>query len=530
MTPVSLLPESAPFTDEQRAWLDGFLSGWLGVQENGSSVGMTNGDTALIAAPPPAEQEDEDFPWHDPAIAMDERLELAEERPFPRKLMAAMAQLDCGSCGYDCQRYAEAIASGEEKSLKLCSPGGSETAKKLKELVKLGGADTFSTNGKSTQNGTAEKETGWSRKNPFAAKLKVTKNLNGEGSAKHTSHVEIDLAGSDLKYDVGDSLGVYPTNCDDLVADLVAATSSSGEETVTVDDKQASLANALSCEFCLTEVTEELLETMIAKCGNRDDEESLKQILDDEDKIAGWDVLDLLQEFSSVKVSGQELVSTLSPMKPRLYSISSSMKAHPDQVHLTIGRVGWEFRKRQRKGVASTMFSDRLGTGSDVRVFVQKSHGFCVPENPDAGMIMIGPGTGIAPFRAFLQERKIAGASGKNWLFFGDQCQATDFLYHDEFQQYLDDGLLTRLDTAFSRDQQQKIYVQDRMLEHGQELWNWLQSGAHFYVCGDAKRMAVDVDRALKQIIATHGKMSEQQAAEYVSELTAAKRYCRDVY
>lgn len=542
-TQFSLLPESAPFSEEQRAWLNGFLAGWIGLQA-GATLPLTGNQlahAATLTAPEtvtPAVVE-EDFPWHDPALTLEDRLNLAESRPLPRRLMAAMAQLNCGSCGYDCRRYAEAIATGEEKSLKLCSPGGKETAKKLKELVALTLSVSPATNGHSNghTNGHAattvlvpENATGWSRANPYAAAVRVIRNLNGAGSDKQTSHVELDLSGSGLTYEVGDSLGVYPTNCPDLVRELLQRLSASGEEQVHINGEAIPLQQALGERLCLTDITDELVEHLQQVCQQETSREWLRQLTESTDAVEGWDVLELLQHVAEVRLSIAELPRLLSPLKPRLYSISSSLKACADQVHLTVGRVGWQFRDRQRKGVASTMFSDRVQPGDRVRVFVNKSHGFSVPKDPQASAIMIGPGTGIAPFRAFLQERKAAAAPGKNWLFFGDQRAATDFLYREELAELAQTGCLTRLDVAFSRDQAEKIYVQNRMLENGAEFWSWLQAGAHVYVCGDAKRMAVDVDRALRQIIARHGNLDSAGADQYVARMVADQRYCRDVY
>lgn len=575
----SIIPESAPFSDEQRAWLNGFLAGWIGLP--GSGNGAAGGTaafadsvvTALLAGSPAAPSatpaaEEEDFPWHDSALPLDDRLRLAEGRPLPRRLMAAMAQLNCGSCGYDCRRYAEAIAAGEEKSLKLCSPGGKETAKRLKELVSLdvGAASTnghstnghavtnghatnghLATNGHAAANGTPLKKSPaegsspasskapapsrWSRTNPFPAKVLAIRNLNGEGSAKQTSHVELCLAEGDLSYEVGDALGVYPTNCKVLVQAILERLRATGDEAVEFDGRPMPLSQVLLERVCLTEIGDELLERLADGCGDATEAARIRSYyLDDSEPIEGWDVLELLNHCPSVTLTAADLISNLSPLRPRLYSISSSLKAHAEQVHLTVGRVAWSFRDRGRKGVASTMFSDRLKRGDTVRVFVHKAHGFSVPTDSGRPMIMIGPGTGIAPFRAFLQERRATAAPGKNWLFFGDQQSATDFLYRDELHELQQTGVLTRLDSAFSRDQVEKIYVQNRMLEHGAALWQWLDEGGHVYVCGDAKRMAVDVDRALRQIVAEHGGMSAADADAYVARMVSEKRYCRDVY
>ena len=242
------------------------------------------------------------------------------------------------------------------------------------------------------------------------------------------------------------------------------------------------------------------------------------------------DVLDFLLAFRTLKISFSDLVQCLPVLNPRLYSIASSLKKHPDQVHLTVGKVTYEKNERLRKGVASTMLADRVTSGDALDVFIQPSHGFTVPADAKAPMIMVGPGTGIAPFVAFLQEREATGAGGDNWLFFGDQKSATDFLYREQLESYKESGLLQKLDTAFSRDQDHKIYVQDRMRESGAEIFKWLESGGYFYVCGDARRMAKDVDAALHEIIATHGKMSADQAKEYVKKLSKDNRYERDVY
>ena len=544
---ISIIPESAPFNEEQRAWLDGFLSGWLGLQAAGAGLESSNGisaATATLPAPEEAADEDEDFPWHDPALPIDERLTLAEGKSRSRQLMAAMAQLDCGTCGYDCRRYAEAIASGEETSLKLCSPGGKETAKALKELVKLELPEGPSTsvNGHAPAHADSNAQSTitqpvaetavskWSRQRPFPAKILSVRNLNGDGSAKYTTHVEIALGEEGPQYEPGDALGVFPVNCTDLVAEVIAELGAEATEPVDIGSSVLPLHEALARKTCLTEVTDELLELLASRCTEPAESERAKRLIDDCDEIEGLDVLDVLRQFPSAQLSSADFARSLSPMKPRLYSISSSPRIHPGEVHLTVGRVMWQAGDRIRKGVASTMFSDRLQPGQTVEVFVQPSHGFRLPEDPMRGLIMIGPGTGIAPFRAFLEERRAVAAPGPCWLFFGDQHGETDFLYRDELEDLQRDGVLARLDVAFSRDQEQKIYVQDRMLASGREFWNWLDAGASVYVCGDAKRMARDVDNALRKIIAEAGRRTPEQADEYVKQMIAERRYCRDVY
>ena len=520
---ISIIPESAPFNTEQRAWLNGFLAGWLGLP----------GATAPAAvAPLPI---DEPEPWHDPALVIADRLKLADAEPTPRRLMAAMAQLDCGACGYLCRTYAQAIASGVEKSLTLCSPGGSETSKALKRLLKeksppLNG-DGASTK-PSASNGAPKNGTnGWSREKPFTARILRSINLNRPGSDKETRHVELELGQDGPKYAVGDSLGVYPENCGTLVADLIATLQAQGDEQVRAPDgAETTLANALTRHACLAELTDPLIELLADKTADPVEATRLRTLLDDDAPIAGFDVLDLLRHFPSARPAPADLLAALAPVKPRLYSISSSPKRHKGQVHLTVRRVTYEHNGRERKGVASTMLADRVGPGSPIRVFIQKSHGFTLPDDPKTSVVMIGPGTGIAPFRAFLHERHALAAPGPNWLFFGDQRSATDFLYEEELAAFLDQGLLTRLDTAFSRDQGRKVYVQDRITEQGAELFRWLEAGAHIYVCGDAKRMAADVDRALHKVVREHGVMDDDASKSYLARLSSTGRYRRDVY
>lgn len=548
---VSLLPESAPFDVVQRAWLNGFLAGWLGVTGDAPAVARANPSEAT-AVPPAIVQEPEEFPWHDPALPIDERLTLAEGKPVERRLMAAMAQLDCGSCGYDCKRYAEAIAHGAEKNLTLCSPGGKETSKALKRIAKESGEETPSTtspavngpalnghsgNGYAT-NGvrvgaseTSVAPAAHDRNRPYRAKVTRIVNLNGEGSAKRTSHVEISLAGSGIVYQPGDALGVWPKNCDELVRAVAAAAGIDREAPVTLASGETLAAfDALTRRCDLKIASEELVELAIASTRDAAAKENLRALLQDDDALDEYDVLDVLLAAPRPPLDAQAFVASLSPLRPRLYSIASSLAAHPEQVHLAIGRVEKELRGRLRKGVASTMFADRLWEGDGVDVFVQSAHGFALPADPATPVIMVGPGTGIAPFRSFLSHREATGAAGKNWLFFGDQKKECDFLYEGEVANWLDRGTLSRLDLAFSRDQSQKIYVQDRMRENGAELFRWLEEGACFYVCGDASRMARDVDQALREVIAGEGRMSADEAKGYVARLAATGRYCRDVY
>ena len=331
-----------------------------------------------------------------------------------------------------------------------------------------------------------------SKSNPFPARLKTHRKLNGEGSAKDTRHFEINLEGSGLSYEVGDALGVVPANCSEFVSEILAASGLDGEEAVkTPSDKEKALRLAL---------------------------------------IEDFDLKPFLAELPTQDTSAFDLVSKLRKIQPRLYSISSSPKTHPGEVHLTVGIVRYELNRRPRKGVCSTFLADRVGTETPVPVFVHASPGFKLPKDPTMPIIMVGPGTGIAPFRAFLEERRAIGATGHNWLLFGDQRAATDFLYREELETWKHDGFLTHLDLAFSRDQAEKIYVQNRMLEKASELWDWLEQGAHFYVCGDASRMAKDVDAALHQVCQVAGGLTPDAAAGYVGKMKTDKRYSRDVY
>jgi sulfite reductase (NADPH) flavoprotein alpha-component len=357
--------------------------------------------------------------------------------------------------------------------------------------------------------------------------------LNHAESSKDTRFVSFDLKGSGVSYHAGDALGIFPENCPDTVQWLLEALDGNGTETVSLPDgSNASFHEALLRHYQVTKPTEALIELLMRSASDPTHAAELKAMLADDGPgiPEGCEVLDVLAQFPSARPSIEDFAQALSPLSPRLYSISSSPKMNPDEVHLTVGVVRFvNNRGRQCKGVASTYLAERLRSGQKVRMFVQHSH-FRPPTDGSTPMIMVGPGTGIAPFRAFLQDRAADKSTGQNWLFFGDQRADSDFLYREELETWRRDGLLTKLDTAFSRDQTEKVYVQHRMIQSGREIWDWLQQGAHFYVCGDAKRMAHDVDTALKQIIADHGKMSPEAAKAYVAEMSKAKRYQRDVY
>jgi sulfite reductase (NADPH) flavoprotein alpha-component len=375
-------------------------------------------------------------------------------------------------------------------------------------------------------------ETGYSKKNPFPARLLTNRRLNAPGSGKDVRHFEIALHGSGLDYEVGDALGVVPQNDPKLVGELLAALGASGDEAVAGRAGESiALREALTSHYEITRIPKPLLEAF----AQRTRDEILQRVTSPTANgeltkfLWGREIIDLLLAHPSVKFAPAEFIGLLKKLQPRLYSISSSPKAHPGEVHLTVGAVRYESLGRQRAGVCSTFLADRVNAETPVPVFVHSNKAFRPPA-PDVPLIMVGPGTGIAPFRAFLEERRATGATGKNWLFFGDQKSATDYLYREEIEAFQNDGLLARLDLAWSRDQSEKVYVQQRMLESAGELFAWLEAGAGFYVCGDASRMAKDVDAALHQVIAQAGGKTSDQAAEYVKALKSAKRYQRDVY
>lgn len=371
-------------------------------------------------------------------------------------------------------------------------------------------------------------------KNPCIAHLKRAYDLTGPGAAKHTKHYEIDLGGSGLEFLPGDSLAVLPTNDPALVDAIMKHLGFSGNEEVpNPKGGTCSIRQALLETYAVTEYDGKLLKAIAEKAGNSD----LAALTTPEMKAElgrymwGSDVLDVLEENPTARFEPAEFVGLLRKLIVRLYSISSSLRAFPDEVHLTIATVRYESHGRQRGGVCSTFFADRVDAGTPLPTFIKAGLGFRMPEPQDeTPIIMCGPGTGIAPFRSFLQERKATGAKGKAWLFFGEINRATCFFYENEWNDCLADGTLDRLDTAFSRDQAQKLYVQHKMLENSRALYDWLENGAIFYVCGDASRMATDVDNALREIVAKEGGKSPDDVNAYMENLKAAKRYRRDVY
>ena len=600
MTPIPYIPETAPFTPEQRAWLNGFLAGLLANQNAGQPApqlpagpaanaepllvlfGSQTGSAEGLAKRIAKESQTRGFAPQILALNDYEQANLATggkaiiisstwgdgEPPdnavnFWSWLNAESAprleNLHFAVLGLGDKNYSDFCGASKKFDTRLEALGAKRLAPRVECDVdyeaaanswieglwgKLGsnGAPASGPAGSNGATKHAGSETGapivngvgssaYGKSNPFPARLLKNVLLNKPGSAKEVRHYEISLASSGLNYEAGDALGVVPANCHELVGHLLVTLRCPGDELVTVGEQTLPLCEALTGHYDITKPSQELLAA-VAKAAPSSELAPLV-VTERRDELKKWlwgrDVQDVLNLLPAPMPVAQ-LLPLLRKLAPRLYSISSSPKAHPGEVHLTVSSVRYESHGRERKGVASTFLADRVGDADFVKVFVQPSHGFKPPTKDDAPMIMVGPGTGIAPFRAFLEERQATGAKGKHWLFFGDQKRDTDFLYDELLTGWQKSGFLTRLDLAFSRDQVEKVYVQDRMMESAGELWSWLEAGAHFYVCGDASRMAKDVDAALHKIVETAGGKSADEAKAYVVKLKSDKRYQRDVY
>ena len=373
----------------------------------------------------------------------------------------------------------------------------------------------------------------YSRTNPFPGKLTVNRSLCGEGSEKDTRHFEIDLTGWGLNFEPGDSVAVYPTNDPELVEQIIRALGAKGDEPVSAAKTTKPFRDALLRDYSITQPTPKFLKAIAERASAAP---MLKELLhpdrkhDLENYLWGAEVIDFLLDHPSVKLTPKEFVGLLTKLQPRLYSVASSLRVFPDQVHLIVDVVQYESRGRIRKGVASTYLAERADK-APVPVYPSSAKHFHMPEDQNLPLIMIGPGTGIAPFRAFLQERQALGAKGKNWLFFGAQREKCDYAYKEDWERFTRNGVLTRLDCAWSRDQAHKIYVQHKLLENAAEIWKWIDGdGAQFFVCGDARRMAKDVDASLRKIVQEQGGKSVDDANAYVEKLKTDKRYKRDVY
>ncbi|MGB8400908.1 sulfite reductase subunit alpha [Bradyrhizobium sp.] len=525
---IEIIPPSAPFSEAQRSWLNGFFAGLL----------TTDGPTPLSAAQGAAvmpgaagDRDDGEAPWHDQTMPIADRMKLAEGRPLRRRMMAAMAQQDCGQCGYNCNDYSDAIAGKSEARLNLCVPGGKETARMLKSLyeeIDKAPAVPGTAAAPAAAVPSIAAEPGRSRDNPVPAKFASRRLLNGKGSEKETWHIDFDLSGCGLDYVVGDSFGIFARNDLGHVDQIIALLGASHMTEV----RGKTLREVLLDDVSLAPAPDSLFELISYLTGGaqREKARALAQGEDPDGDAATLDVMAVLQKFSSVHPHPEAFIEALEPLQPRLYSISSSHNATPGKLSLTVDCVRYVIGKRKRLGLASTFLAERIQPGDEVKIYVQKAHGFALPQDPKTPIIMIGPGTGIAPFRAFLLDRRATGASGKNWLFFGHQRSDCDFFYADELNAMKTAGLLTRLSLAWSRDGDKKFYVQDRMREVGREIWTWLAEGASVYICGDAKRMAKDVERALVDIVAQFGARSTDEAIAFVAELKKKGRFQQDVY
>jgi len=527
-TPI--LPDNAPFTSEQRAWLNGFLAAMLS-PGGGAPISLSPAQAAAFLGSDtgaPEADADDGAPWHDPSMPMDERMKLAEGKPLRRRMMAAMAQQDCGQCGTNCEDYSAAIAAGKEERLNLCQPGGKETLRMLKKLAAELDSAAAASAAEAKPAPAAVAAPGHSREHPVPAIFRGRRRLNRGISAKETWHVEFELP-EGVTYKAGDSFGVVPENDPGLVGAIMlrlglAADARDGERLirdVLIHDKALGMAP-------------DALFTLLAETARDPDEKTrlarMAEGADVDGDLETMDVLAALEKFPSVMPEADAFLSALDPLQPRLYSISSSPKADAVRLTLTVDAVRYDIGSRTRLGCASTFLGGRLEEGASVPVYIQAAHGFGLPEDGSVPIVMVGPGTGIAPFRAFLQERLATSASGGAWLFFGHQHRDSDFFYEDELSGLQSAGALSRLSLAWSRDGDAKTYVQDKMREEGAELFAWLEKGAHFYVCGDAKRMAADVERALIAVVEEHGGRDAAAAKAYVAALKAGGRYQADVY
>jgi len=563
MSTLPLIPDNAPFSPEQRAWLNGFLAGFYNRTTAPASAaapaltltpltilfGTQTGTAETLAKQAAKEAGKRGFAATVLDMAAVTLPQLSQEKnllvitstygdgepPDNAKALhsaladptaSALTGLKFSVCALGDTNYTLFCQCGKDFDLRLEKLGAQRVSPRTDceldyeaaftawldtALASLGPSATPAA--VATTKSESPAAEGYSKKNPFPAPVLTVRNLNAPGSAKEVNHVEFSLEGSGLVYEAGDALGVFAQNCSSLVSDVIAALGYDGEEAVPTPAGELPLRSALTTQFDLGKPSADLLALFGATA-----------------RPELHHVIDVILAHPEKHPAPAAFVAALKKLQPRLYSISSSPKAHVGQVHLTVGAVRYDLHGRPRKGVASTFLAERALAHGTAGVFVHSNKAFRPPASADTPMIMVGPGTGIAPFRAFLHERAAHGAKGKNWLFFGDQKADTDFLYREELEGLKKSGILTRLDLAFSRDQKEKIYVQNRMVEAAAELYAWLEEGGCFYVCGDASRMAKDVDAALHKVVELAGGKSAEEAATYIQALKTAKRYQRDVY
>lgn len=560
-----ILPEEAPFSAEQREWLNGYLSALLapfGEEQKAAGIPVTiawgsqtgTSETlakkfSKLAAKSGVDPVVMDLAKLDHSSLSDLKHLIIITSTYgdgeaPDNAQAfynflhsdtapSLENLNYSVLSLGDSSYPDFCKCGIDFDLRLKDLGAKSLIPRMDLDVDFDDGYTSWTNdilaifGSAVTDEEAEKDEGVTKKNPHTAEIISLHNLNEESSERETTHVEICLKGSGIKYEAGDALGVYPINDATLVDALIAELGFDPE----TDCSGKSLKATLTEDYEIRNITLPVVKAWAEKSTS----EELKSLTEADDRgplnhfLWGREIIDLVKEYPIAFQSTEDFIKLLKPLAARLYSIASSPKAHPDEVHLTVGVVKYESNGSARKGVCSTYFSERTDLAKP-RVFVHENKAFRPPTHPEIPMIMVGPGTGIAPFRAFLEEREATKARGKNWLFFGNPHEEVDFLYREQLENLKKNGYLHQLSLAFSRDQAEKVYVQDRMLEDGEELFKWLEEGGHFYVCGDASRMAKDVDSALHQIIEQHGKMSSADAATYVNEMKSSKRYCRDVY
>jgi|TARA_B110000116_G_scaffold272212_1_gene295809 sulfite reductase (NADPH) flavoprotein alpha-component len=583
---VPFVPSNMPFDESQQQWLGGFLAGLhsrLLLKEEssaqvaapkavrpltiiyGSQTGNAEGvayDCAELAkghglAPQVLDMDDVELPM----LAASERLLLITstygEGEMPDNAQLLWDAVESEQAPSFANTYYSVLALGDTSYDEFCLAGilwdkrlEALGGKRIAERVDCDGdfaaaaeswmAEAVSTISQKGADGgvssaaTSQKKvkSQYNRKNPLQVELIDKRVLSSPDSSKEICHFELSLGGSGETYKAGDALNIIPANQPVYVAELLQLMGCTGEELEPRDGESVTLKQLLTEELEIRTPSKEFLAELSLRAGNAE----LVQLLADEDHaplndfLYGKDIVDLLKASPLAEFSAAELLALLKPIAARAYSISSSIKKHDKEVHLTVSSIRYEQEGREHSGVCSTYLADLVESGDKVKCYFVPNKSFAVPENDELPIIMVGPGTGVAPFRAFLEEREVRAATGSNWLFFGDRNSKDDFIYRDELEVMQASGLLTRLDLAFSRDQPEKIYVQDRMLEQGAEFFAWLERGAYFYICGDAYRMAKDVDKALRTIVAEHGSMDTVAAEAYVNDLKKTKRYVRDVY